>query len=68
MILIPETLDELFSDEFEEYLFGFDSIPPEYTYIPDTHEVVNCIGEVVDECKTTEDFRKKYPGGGIWSI
>lgn len=69
MKIIFETLDEIFSDEAEDMFFGmgkYAPLPPMYTYIPSTKEVVDCSGVVIDKCKTKKEFNKKYPKGVIW--
>ena len=69
MKIIIETLGELFSDEVEDMLFGmgkYAPLPPPQTYNPKTKEVVDSIGVVIDECKTVEEFKKKYRNGVVW--
>lgn len=63
MKIIFETLGEFFSDFAEDYIFGigeFAPLPPQYTYIPKTKEVLDCAGAVVDECKSVKEFKEKY--------
>ncbi len=69
MKYVIETWADLFSDEVEDMFFGmgaYTSLPPMYTYIPSTKEVVDCSGIVIDKCRTKKEFNKKYPKGVIW--
>ena len=69
MRYVIETLAELFSDEVEDMLFSmgkYEPMPPLYTYVPSTKEVVDCSGTVIDKIKTKKEFFEKYPGGLIW--
>lgn len=69
MRYVIETWDELFSDEVEDMLFGMGAyapLPPMYTYVPSTKEVVDGGGIVIDKCETKEEFFEKYPKGVVW--
>lgn len=68
MKIIFETLGELFSDFAEDYIFGIGTcshLPPQYTYVPKTKEVLDCSGVVIDTCKTIKEFKEKYKN---WKI
>lgn len=63
MKIIFETLDELFSDFAEDYIFGMGTcapLPPQYTYVPKTKEVVDCVGVTIDTCESIKEFNEKY--------
>lgn len=68
MKIIFETLDELFSDFAEDYIFRigqFAPTPPLYTYDPKTKTVYVYPGVVVGTCETVEEFKEKYKGNKI---
>jgi len=71
MKYVIETWADLFSDEVEDMLFGmgkYTPLPPMYTYVPSTKEVVDCNGVAFDKCRTKKEFFEKYPEGVIWKV
>lgn len=71
MRYVIETWAEFFSDEVEDMLFGmgkYETLPPLYTYVPSTKEVVDCNGIIIDKIKTKKEFFEKYPKGVVWKL
>jgi hypothetical protein len=71
MKLVIETWADFFSDEVEDMLFGigkYATLPPLYTYVPSTKEVVDCSGVAIDKVKTKKEFFEKYPKGVVWKL
>jgi hypothetical protein len=68
---VIEAWTELFSDEVEDMLFGmgkYETLPPLYTYVPSTKEVVDCNRIIINKIKTKKEFFEKYPKGVVWKL
>ena len=71
MRYVIETWPDLFSDEVEDMLFDmgkYAPMPPKYTYVPSSKEVVDRTGVVIDKCRAKKEFFEKYPEGVIWKL
>jgi hypothetical protein len=71
MKVIFESLAEFFSDEAEMMLFGigpYAPLPPQYTYIKKTGEILDCSGICIGHAKNEKEFRNDWGKGHTFVV